>query len=158
MLSRGDRVRVTLSAEETRRTGRGLVSGRLVSGDSAYVVIMRGDAARADTIPTFTIDEVELYTGQRSRSRMIVVGTALGVAASGMVWGYDRLSRDSRCGRMNECPPLLPSGYYAIPIAAGAVSGATFSASRWISVPRRAIYLGFAASRAVQLTAAMQFR
>ena len=158
VLARGARVRLLVSADEARRTGRGIVSGTLVSGDSALVVIMRRDSSRVDTVPAFTIDDVEMYTGQRSRPRMIIAGTAAGAAASGMIYAFDRLSRAHRCGSRNECPPLLPPGYYSIPIAVGAVFGSTFSASRWVAIPRRAVYISFGNSRSVELSAVVRFR
>lgn len=158
VVAAGSRVRVLLSADEARRTGRGLVSGTLLSGDSALVVIMRKGASYADTIPTFTIDDVELYTGQRSRVQMIIAGAAAGAAASGLVYAIDRFSRAHRCSASKDCPPLLRPSDYAIPVAVGAVFGATFSASRWVRVPRQAVYLGVGGSPSLDLSATFRFR
>lgn len=158
VVAAGSRVRVLLSLDEARRTGRGLVSGTLLSGDSALVVIMRKGASRADTIPTFTIDDVEVYTGQRSRVRMIIAGATAGAAASGLVYAIDRFSRAHRCKASKDCPPLLRPSEYSIPIAVGAVFGATFSASRWVRVPREAVYLGVRGSHSLDLSAVVRFR
>ena len=89
---------------------------------------------------------------------MIVGGTTVGAIASGMIYSYDRLSRAHRCGSRNACPPLLPPGYYAIPVATGAVFGATFSASRWVRVPRDAVNIGLRDAHSVELAAAVHFR
>lgn len=158
VLARGSRVRLLLSADEGRRTGRSLVSGLLVSGDSARVVIMRRDGLRADTIPTFTIDDVELYTGERSRRSMIIGGALAGAGASGLIYAVDRFSRGHRCGSSADCPPLLPAGYYAIPVTVGAVFGATFSASRWIAVPRNTVNIGVRDMRSLELAAMIHFQ
>jgi len=157
VVTQGARIRLMLSADEGRRTGRNMVSGSLVSGDSSRVIIMRRDGSRADTIPTFTIDDVELYTGQRSRRTMIIGGSAVGAGASALIYAVDRFSRAHRCGAGGTCP-LLPSGQYAIPIAVGAVFGATFSASRWVRVPRSTVNIGLASAKAIGLSAVIRFR
>lgn len=153
----GARVRLMLSADEARRTGRGLISGSLLSGDSVRVLIMRKDGTRVDTIPTFTIDDVELYTGQRRRRTMIVGGSAAGAAASGLIYAVDRFSRAHRCKPEKDCP-LLPSGYYAIPIGVGAIFGATFSASHWVRVPRSAVNVGLTGTHSIELSGSIGFR
>jgi hypothetical protein len=153
----GSRVRLTLSADEARLSGRSLVAGTLLAANSERFIVLRRDGTRADTVPAFTIDNIEVYAGQRDRTKMIIGGTAAGAGASLLVYGVDRATRVARCGRKISCPLLTPLTY-AFPVAVGALFGSTFSASRWVAVSRTAVNVGLGHGRSVVIGSAVAFR
>lgn len=69
----------------------------------------------------------------------------------------DRSTKEKRCGKKMSCPLLTPLAYFS-PIAVGALFGATFSANRWIAVPRNAVNVGVSAGRAFVIGSRLAFR
>jgi hypothetical protein len=158
MLRPGARVRLTLSAEDARRTGHDLVKGTLVTADPLRFVVTPREQPGADTVATFTIDRVEVYAGQRRRSTMVMAGAAAGGTASLLLAGLNALSLQQRCKHRPGCKALYPTKVYILPIAVGTIFGSTFSSARWVTVPRPTLELGADVRRSIVVGSTISFR
>ncbi len=155
--SAGTRVRLKMSRETLRTGGHYMIEGTLVDADSGRVIVQQPAHAAPDTVQMFTVDRLEVYTGQHSRRKMILAGAAGGAAISLIARGMDNLTRGGRCA--SGCSqPLVPGYVYAAPVAIGALIGAVFPADRWKALPRDAVGVSLAPHNQIQLSSAISFR
>jgi hypothetical protein len=159
-VANGARVRLHLSRDEARLTGREMLSGTLVSTDGQRAIVARPGAASPDTVATFTVDEFEVYDGQRSRRRMIVAGAAAGAGASLIVYAVEQSNQSRRCKRNPDpdCKRFISPAAYGAPVAVGALFGATFSSTRWRNVPRDIVSVAAGSRHSVSVSSTLHFR
>ena len=153
----GTRVRLKMSRETLRTAGHYMIEGTLMGADSGRVIVQQAANAAPDTVQMFTVDRLEVYTGQHSRRKMILAGAAGGAAISLVARGMDNLTRGARCEK-GCSDPLVPGYLYAAPVAIGALIGAIFPADRWKALPRDAVGVSLVTHNQVQLSSAIRFR
>lgn len=153
----GTRVRLKMSRETLRTGGHYMIEGTLVDADSGRVIVQQAANAAPDTVQMFTVDRLEVYTGQHSRKKMILAGAAGGAAISLVGRAMDNLTRGGRCEK-GCSEPLVPGYLYAAPVAIGALIGAIFPEDRWKALPRDAVGVSLAPHHQVELSSAIRFR